>query len=576
MPVNFQSGQTLPPVGSDAYKQAQVQTGTGTYNPTSGQLTVSPTVLTNTNIYDKTIPDLNARANAVRSTYIPPVGTSNANPNTTQPTSFEDTYNQIFGKLDSQPDTTTDNMMELIRKTKANSDAQTSALLSGIQSQYETKKNLLTEQQKASTKGISNALLLSGAEKYAPISSSGVVSVKERFDLQTLDDLQNEENMAKLRVMQAQSDKDYQTLNKQLEILDSTRKQKMSLAEKIATSMKESTQKAIEQNNQARIDSAINDTIASGITDPVGIMNDLKKRGYSDVTFDNVADVTDRIKKWEFDYPGIVGELLGAKASGTVPENTTIEQFAFMKDPTKALDMMKTSLQINQLKKELGVSGAQADQYLTAARIYASTGLMPGDAKLSDYNKIADIARDLPKDSGTLVSKDTGIKPSNQSISQEKQDGLAGLYNAFKKTDDLLELDKNRIGGVIAGTIGKVTGSKAQLDYLTARDMILKELQYALSGKAITQQEMDYFESLLPGRFSESFGLGTDSTDKINAFKTNIQKTLRNKLDSNSASIYGFSKVKIGNEEYTVGDIIQNETGQQGRVNADGSITLIN
>jgi surface antigen len=36
--------------------------------------------------------------------------------------------------------------------------------------------------------------------------------------------------------------------------------------------------------------------------------------------------------------------------------------------------------------------------------------------------------------------------------------------------------------------------------------------------------------------------------------------------------MYGYSKVKVGGKEYRVGDVIKNESGQQARVRADGTL----
>ena len=40
--------------------------------------------------------------------------------------------------------------------------------------------------------------------------------------------------------------------------------------------------------------------------------------------------------------------------------------------------------------------------------------------------------------------------------------------------------------------------------------------------------------------------------------------------------VNGISTVKIDGQDYTVGDIIQNREGKQGRINPDGTITIIN
>lgn len=55
-----------------------------------------------------------------------------------------------------------------------------------------------------------------------------------------------------------------------------------------------------------------------------------------------------------------------------------------------------------------------------------------------------------------------------------------------------------------------------------------------------------------------------------------MENRLRDRLDTNNLAIVGFSKVKLDDgNEYTVGQIITNAQGQKGRVNADGSITIL-
>lgn len=236
--------------------------------------------------------------------------------------------------------------------------------------------------------------------------------------------------------------------------------------------------------------------------------------------------------------------------------------------------MAQTAKIYNDMKNN-GASNLEPSQSLAYAQEYASTGKIPTGLPKGSFGKVAQWAKELPKQKGELVNTNTGVVPTN--IGNEAQQGLIGLYNAIEKAKELKELDKNRKSGLIAGSVGKLFGSKAQNEYITARDLTLKELQYALSGKALIKQEMDYFDSLLPGRFSEPtiFKFGVNSQDSINSFIKNASDTLRNKLNSSGASIYGFSKVNIGGDEYTVGDIIKNESGQMGRINPDGSITLI-
>lgn len=223
-----------------------------------------------------------------------------------------------------------------------------------------------------------------------------------------------------------------------------------------------------------------------------------------------------------------------------------------------------------------GVGGVSDPAQLIAyAQQYASNGQIPVGLPKGTFGMVSQFAKEMPKTEGTLVSKITGITPPSNELGTERKDALISLYNAVKKSDDLLTLDAKRNHGLISGVLSKTFGSTDAAAYIQAKDLVTKELQYALSGKAITQQEFDYFNSLLPTRISNPGGVfGQNSQKQIGNFKSNLTETLNNKLNGYNTSIYGFSKVKVGDKDYTVGDVISNGT-QQGRVNPDGTITYL-
>jgi len=214
-------------------------------------------------------------------------------------------------------------------------------------------------------------------------------------------------------------------------------------------------------------------------------------------------------------------------------------------------------------------------QLVAYGQQYASTGMIPTGLPKGTFGQVANFAKEMPKTPGTLVSRYTGITPPASELGTERKDSLISLYNAVSKADDLLTLDAKRNHGIISGALSKTFGSADASAYIQAKDLITKELQYALSGKAITQQEFDYFDGLLPSRVSNPFGvLGQNSQTQIENFKKSLTSTLTNKLEGYGASIYGFSKVKVGDQDYTVGDTITNARGT-GRVNPDGSVTIL-
>jgi len=230
--------------------------------------------------------------------------------------------------------------------------------------------------------------------------------------------------------------------------------------------------------------------------------------------------------------------------------------------------------------KELGLTlddGTEAnEEEMAYAAQYAATGAMPSGMKSAGvtFGRVADLARAIPKQDGTLVNVSTGIKDGK--LGMEIQDDVSRLYNIIKLTEELRTLDDKRVGGVVAGTFGKVFGSNNQSKYLTKRKAIVDEIARMQTGAALTNDEQDFYNDYLPGRFSESFGLGVDSHKKIDTFKETMETKLKNALSNYNLSIYGYSTIPYDGQEFKVGQVITNEQGQSGLVQPDGSIILIN
>lgn len=212
-------------------------------------------------------------------------------------------------------------------------------------------------------------------------------------------------------------------------------------------------------------------------------------------------------------------------------------------------------------------------EILAYAQQYASTGTIPTGLPKGKFGIVAQVAKELPKQDGEVLDAKTGLKSS--SVPAAVQDDFATLYNIKKSVEKLKALDEKRWGGVVAGTLGKAFGSDAQAEYLTIRKSIVDDIQRMQSGAALTEEEQDFYKDYLPGRFSESFGFGQDSAKKIENFESVIDTKLTNKTKTYGLSIYGYSKVQTPAGEFTVGDTIELPNGIAGRVNADGSVTVL-
>lgn len=240
------------------------------------------------------------------------------------------------------------------------------------------------------------------------------------------------------------------------------------------------------------------------------------------------------------------------------------------------LDEKQTDAQIRNINSEIANRGLQGDgidgaNLLAYAQQYATTGQIPTGLPKGTFGLVSEAAKELPQQKGALVSSITGIKDSKLGVAE--QDDITRLYNVTENVKRLIELDKERWGGVYAGTLGKVFGSDAQAEYLTKRKAIVDDIQRMQSGAALSETEQNYYLDYLPGRFSNSLGFGQDSGKKIQNFANEMNLKLENALKTNGLSIYGYSKVKIGDQEYTVGDTIE-ANGQKGTVLPDGQISV--
>ena len=233
--------------------------------------------------------------------------------------------------------------------------------------------------------------------------------------------------------------------------------------------------------------------------------------------------------------------------------------------------MAQTAKIYNDIKNESGL-GTTPAQTLAYAQQYASTGQIPTGLPKGSFGVVAQYAKELPKQTGEIVSTATGVHPAQDTT---YADALSSLSSVVQLAQQLKELDKNRIGGVVGGTLGAITGSEAQGKYLSTRTQIIDLLSRARSGAALTEQEVKTYEDMIPGRFSEPLGLGQNSDKRIQNFVDAVTKDMTQKANAKGWSIYGVSKVKLGDQEYTVGDIIKSPDGKVGRINSDGSITLI-
>lgn len=274
---------------------------------------------------------------------------------------------------------------------------------------------------------------------------------------------------------------------------------------------------------------------------------------------------------------------LGSKIMALNPNSPTYQQelsqlTSQLKDPVQVAQLQKLNMEIREMnaQSEARAAGGANEDLTAYASQYADTGKLPSPAELKlsglSVGQVTTMAKQIPRGKGFVVSNTTGTK--SNSVSAEAEKDFQKLYNITEMTKRLKELDEKRIGGVVAGTLGKVFGSEAQGEYLTLRKAIVDEMSRMQSGAALTPDEIAVYNDYLPGRLSESFGFGQDSYKKISNFETAMNQKLENRLSNNGLSVYGYSKVPVGGVMRTVGEVID-VGGVNYRVLPDGNLTDI-
>lgn len=450
----------------------------------------------------------------------------------------------------------------------------------------------LRKQQQATNQnfqgGIQTLAQRSGRSQYAPELAMGEIQQAVSDGLSKVQELDAKAAGAIAQMTQAFQQNNYEMVRTQYDDYVKYADQKQEQIDKVA----ERTQKVVDKQNeialkaeqsriQATRDSAVADLMNQVGNDPSTLLQylnfDDKGNTIGDFTADEIAKTIKNLTLDEKLAPGSVGQWQALrKTPGN--ENLSYQDFLSISDPGAALDMQQKKLQIAKLQKELSGGGVEASEEqalntLAYANQYAATGQIPTGLPKGTFGIVAQTAKELPKATGFIANATTGVADSKTPATEQADYGR--LYNITKNVNRLKDLDQKRIGGIISGTLGAVFGSQDQANYLAVRKAIVDDLQRMQSGAALTPEESAYYSDYLPGRFSEPGGLGVDSMVKINNFSQLMNDRLQDRLSNNGLAIYGYSKVKTPVGDLTVGDTVTSATGQQGRVNADGTITLI-
>lgn len=579
---------TLAPVAKTNTPTVAVPTyGTTQYNPKTGAAVgvnkfdpntglssapkVSTTTISNSNKIDqvsKNVGDLNNYSQ--KGVQTDAVGTPRYADGSFVP---EQTTEADTSDEDSSINTLLDNM-------KASTDATAANQISNIQAQFGIRKQQQQDSNMRQEKKVQNALLMGGATgqgssaQYAPISSEGIISAQESYGVQQLAQLDTQENSLIAEAKAAQDAGNYKVMEDKLSLVKEKRAEKVSAATKLNDQIAERNQKAQDEYLQSAKDEAITDAYSQGITDVPSIIKELRSQGIQATS----ADVSAALKNSGVEDINKIAEqaaqngaplsILAKIGQAQNVNDAIIAAGEYSRDPLdaayKKAQIAKIYNDINEAAAGGALGGMDPQNAIAYAQQYASTGTIPTGLPKGTFGVIAQVAKELPKSPGTLVDKNTGIKPS--ALTATQIDGVSALYDLTKKLDELESLRTD-------STVDKRVGSTGRVEYSTLRDEIVDLLARARTGAAISANEEALYKSKLPNPYGLVPKIGNV---KIQGLKSSLEGKLDTTLNSNGVSIYGYSQVDTPIGKKTVGETIMGENGLSGRVNPDGTVTLLN
>lgn len=183
------------------------------------------------------------------------------------------TYGAAPKYLGETDDPETQQMNDLFASLKSSLDSSTKKQIDAIEQQHAVETQMQGDANARAGKARTAALLTGGASRYAPFSASGTSLAQTTFGLQQLQAIDARENAALASVEKAKNDGDQQLVDKALGYVQDIRKQKQEVAQKILDAQQQRIEASQKQQVKASRDSAIQDLMAQGVTDPGQMLN---------------------------------------------------------------------------------------------------------------------------------------------------------------------------------------------------------------------------------------------------------------------------------------------------------------
>lgn len=277
-------------------------------NPTANQLQKrvedagrSPTVISSANIDEKVIPDLKAKLDKYSNTgafqaadgstryadntIVPQTNTDQKDPNAPglgdlrqQGGTYMGENNQKFYSYDNTPVTSDETDMGLLTNMQLSNDATTKMKVDSAMQQYDLKKQNQEIANNSKEADITMGLLSSGSTKYAA-STPGLMTTEQKGLAMNIASINAEENSILADAKAAHDNQDFQILQKKLDLLETKRKEKQALADKLNESVAADNKTTQAANAQAARDNSVATLVSQGVTDPNTLLQTLNTGG---------------------------------------------------------------------------------------------------------------------------------------------------------------------------------------------------------------------------------------------------------------------------------------------------------
>ena len=192
--------------------------------------------------------------------------------------SIADDENEYDKAVQSINDEASASEEAIINTLRAKVDADTARMVESIQQQYAVRKQQQADINMRSEASVDTALLLGGTSRYA-ISGNDISAAQRSYGVQQLASLDAEEKSLIAQAKAAQTEFDYQLLERNLEQIEIKRQEKLAKAKEVAERMTEENNKLRESKMKMETEISIADLFKQGIDDPADIQSMLSAQG---------------------------------------------------------------------------------------------------------------------------------------------------------------------------------------------------------------------------------------------------------------------------------------------------------